>query len=51
MVNAVVPLEVRTYQIVKTVEFTEMERHCPVEHKIVQNSRFQSHPGENEVSC
>ena len=38
------------YQVLKTVHFAETEIQCPIKHKIPQNSRFQIHPCENDVS-
>ena len=35
----------QTYQIRKTVDFAEMETQFSMKHKILQNSRFQIHPG------
>ena len=37
-------------QILKKVDFAEMETLCSIKHRILQNSRFQIRPGENWVS-
>ena len=37
-------------QILTTVDFAETETQCPIEHKILQNSKFQIHPSENQGS-
>ena len=37
-------------QILKTVDFAEMETQLPIKHTIIQSSKFHIFPGKNEVS-
>ena len=39
----------KPYQILKMVDFAEMETQFPIKHKILENSRLQIYPGEDEV--
>ena len=34
--------------MLKTVDFAETETHFPIKHKVLQSSRFQVYPGEND---
>ena len=40
----------KTFQILKTVDSTGTETHFKIKQNILQNSRLQIHLGENEVS-
>ena len=39
---------IRDLRVCLTVDFAETEIHFPIKHSILQNSRFQIHPGENK---